>query len=373
MGKKAILFFDSSELNPDLRYAIGFHIGDPVLYFEIEGKKYLMLSDLEIDRGKEEAIVDEIVSLSSYIVRINRPQEGYSEIIDLFLKEHGISDIVVSDRFSAFHYKNLIDKGYNIEIKKSPLYSERKFKTPDEREKIRGVMKNVDIALQKAFDLLRDSKIDGNYIKYGNEIVTSEMMKRLINTELLQMDTICKTIIVASGVQAIDPHNTGSGPLIANTPIIFDVFPQSLIHGYFGDQTRTVLKGKASFEQKKLFNTVLNGQKMGVEMLKDGVNGANIHIAINSFFEKEGYKTGLIDGRMQGFFHGTGHGLGLEIHEEPRVSSAVQEIMRTGYVVTIEPGLYYKEIGGVRVEDTLYVTKNGSDNLAFTDIFFEIE
>ncbi|MBN2694696.1 aminopeptidase P family protein [bacterium] len=373
MGKKANLFFDSSELNPDLRYAVGFHIGDPVLYFEIEGKKYLMLSDLEIDRGKEEATVDEIVPLSDYILRINRPQEGYSEIIDLFLKDHGVTDIAISDKFSALHYKNLVEKGYNIEIKKSPFYSERKFKTAQEREKIRGVMKNVDIALQKAFNLLRDSKIDGDYIKYGEEIVTSEMMKRLINTELLQMDTICRTIIVASGMQAIDPHNTGSGPLIPNTPIIFDVFPQSLSHGYFGDQTRTVLKGKASDEQKRLFNTVLKGQKLGVDMLKAGVNGADIHIAINRMFESNGYKTGLIDGRMQGFFHGTGHGLGLEIHEEPRVSSAAQEIMKAGYVVTIEPGLYYKEIGGVRIEDTLFVTEDGSDNLAFTDIFFEIE
>jgi Xaa-Pro aminopeptidase len=108
-------------------------------------------------------------------------------------------------------------------------------------------------------------------------------------------------------------------------------------------------------------------------MLKEGVNGMDIHNSIMDYFNSQGFETGLIDGRMQGFFHGTGHGVGLEIHEAPRVSGNVDAIMKEGYVVTIEPGLYYKDLGGVRIEDTLWVTKDGYENLSISEKFFEIE
>lgn len=369
----ATIFIDSSAANADLLYTTKFLVGDPVLYIEVEEKKYLFLNALEVDRGKSDAKVDEVICTMDYKPLIDPKKDVYLQIADIFLKEKNITDLLVVDNFSAFYYKEFKDLGYNIEIKRAPLYTARIFKTEEEKNKIKAVMKAVDDSFAVAVQILKDSVIDGNYIRYKGELLTSEFLKRTINIELFKNDCICEEIIIASGNQAVDPHNRGTGLLLANTPIIFDIFPQSMVTKYFGDETRTVIKGKATEEQKKLYNTVLKGQQIGLEMLKPGINGMEVHNAINNYFISEGFVTGNIEGRMQGFFHGTGHGVGLEIHEFPRISSAADEIMKEGYVVTVEPGLYYKDLGGVRIEDTVIITKDGIENLTFTDKFFEIE
>jgi len=169
--------------------------------------------------------------------------------------------------------------------------------------------------------------------------------------------------IVACGTQACDPHECGHGPLYADEPIIIDVFPRSQKTGYFGDITRTVVKGRPSEALRKLYNTVERGQQLAFEELRKDVRGRDVHKHVLEFFEREGYKTGKSDGRMQGFFHGTGHGLGLDLHEAPRLGKTSTDTLRRGNVVTVEPGLYYPGIGGVRLEDVALITDNGARNL----------
>jgi len=140
------------------------------------------------------------------------------------------------------------------------------------------------------------------------------------------------------------------------------VFPRSSTSRYYADMTRTVVKGRASDAVKKLYDTVKEAQEGGIGKVKDGADGQAIHQWIMDLFEKRGYHTGIKDGRMQGFFHGTGHGVGLDIHEPPRISKAPW-VLKTGEVVTVEPGLYYPEIGAVRIEDMVLVTQNSCINL----------
>ena len=175
---------------------------------------------------------------------------------------------------------------------------------------------------------------------------------------MMERDCVAQHTIIACGVQAVDPHNEGSGPLKANEPIVMDVFPQHAKSRYFADITRTVVKGQASDKVKRMFTAVKEGQEIAFRMIKDGVDGSAVHKAILDSFEQQGFKTGEQNGRMQGFFHGTGHGLGLEIHEPPRIS-AKPDILKAGMVVTVEPGLYYLDAGGMRIEDTVVVTKDG--------------
>ena len=177
--------------------------------------------------------------------------------------------------------------------------------------------------------------------------------------------------IVAGGKQGCDPHERGYGVLRANEPIILDVFPRSQKTGYFGDITRTVVKGQASETIRKMYQTVGHGQEMPFRNSSQA-SGAEIHRAIQDYFEKEGYKTGKLNGRMQGFFHGTGHGLGLEIHEAPRIGSSSNDILKAGHVVTVEPGLYYPDIGGVRLEDVAHVTPTGMRNLTKFEKVLEV-
>jgi len=179
---------------------------------------------------------------------------------------------------------------------------------------------------------------------------------------MMEKDCVAQHTIVAPGIQAVDPHNEGSGALHAHEPIVMDVFPQHAQTRYYADITRTVVKGKASPKVKKMFDAVREGQEIAYGMIKDNIDGSAVHKAILDYFESLGFKTGEQGGRIQGFFHGTGHGVGLEIHELPRVGGK-SDILRTGMVVTVEPGLYYMDAGGIRIEDTVVVRDNGCEVL----------
>jgi len=174
---------------------------------------------------------------------------------------------------------------------------------------------------------------------------------------------------VAGGQQACDPHERGSGPLKANELIILDVFPRDVRTGYYGDLTRTVVRGKASDAQRKLWAMVKKGQELAISGMKPGVKGIELHEEIKALFKEEGYPTEQKDGRWQGFFHGTGHGLGLDLHESPRIAHAT---LTEGHVFTVEPGLYYPEIGGVRHEDVVVIEASGARVLTHLDKPFEL-
>jgi Xaa-Pro aminopeptidase len=175
---------------------------------------------------------------------------------------------------------------------------------------------------------------------------------------MMERGCVAQHTIIACGVQAVDPHNEGSGVLKANEPIVMDVFPQHATSRYFADITRTVVRGAASPRVRQMHEAVLRAQERAIALIRDGADGAQIHQEVTTVFEGLGFATGEVDGRMQGFFHGTGHGLGLEIHEPPRMGKR-GAILRSGNVVTVEPGLYYLGEGGVRIEDVVVVTDTG--------------
>jgi Xaa-Pro aminopeptidase len=162
--------------------------------------------------------------------------------------------------------------------------------------------------------------------------------------------------IVACGAQACDPHERGHGPLKAHELIILDIFPRSANTGFVGDMTRTVVRGRASDAQRRLWETCLAGQKMALRALSPGGDGKALQDSVREFFTAAGYPTERRNGRWQGFFHGLGHGLGLEIHEEPRLGRTT---FRAGQVFTIEPGIYLPGLGGVRHEDVAVITASG--------------
>lgn len=197
-------------------------------------------------------------------------------------------------------------------------------------------------------------------------------MRRVIETFLIARGAMPAHTIVACGREGADPHNVGRGLIRAGQPIIVDIFPRLLSTGYWGDMTRTYVKGKAPAGIKRLYDTVRAGQDIGLAMVAAGVDSQSIHRSISEYFDRQGYPTKTVRGRQAGFFHGTGHGVGLEIHEAPRLSTA-GEILQAGQVVTIEPGLYYPGLGGVRIEDMVVVKDGGCDNLTKYRRRLEIE
>src|SRR5438045_5175481 len=211
--------------------------------------------------------------------------------------------------------------------------------------------------LKRAIEVLKASKAgSGKRLRWNGKTLTSEMLRAEIYSAILRAGGVPLGTIVAGGDQACDPHERGFGPLYADSLIILDVFPRDAKTGYFGDMTRTVLRGRASDAQRKLWETVKAGQALALRHIKAGVDGAAIHKEIQNLFAKRGFPTEMRKGRRVGFFHGTGHGLGLEIHEYPRLQKVT---LQAGEVVTVEPGLYYPGLGGVRIEDVVAVTKTG--------------
>jgi Xaa-Pro aminopeptidase len=225
--------------------------------------------------------------------------------------------------------------------------------------------------MEVAIGALRAAEVRDGLLVLEGEILTSERVKRMIAGYLLERDYVAGRTIVAGGEQACDPHEEGHGPLKAGEAIIIDIFPRSVATRYHGDLTRTVLKGQASDALRKQFAAVRAAQEEALGCIRAGVEGPTVHARVCSLFEAQGFRTEEVGGRMQGFFHGTGHGLGLEIHEPPRVSK-VPASLQAGNVVTVEPGLYYPRAGGVRIEDVVLVTEDGCSNLVKYPKFFEV-
>lgn len=366
MKQNTLLIIDSSENNADLYYRTRFFVPDPAIYIEHKGKQILVLSDLELDRGKTEARVDVVISLSEYRKMLpakKRSKLSLTDVVGLVFKELKVKSAVVPGSFPIKYADELRRLGYGIAYKKTePFFEERLKKTAQEIDFIRDGLKKTAKAMALAIRMIALSEIKKDKLFLSGKALTSERVKGEINAELSRLGFTAEHTIVAGGTQSSMPHHTGEGPLLAEKPIVIDIFPRSQENGYFGDMTRTVVKGEPSEEVERMYQTVLKGQKLGISLIKDRVKAKEVHGAIVDFFKKNGFETGNIDGRQQGFIHSTGHGLGLEIHEPPRVSSG-DDVLEEGNVVTVEPGLYYEKLGGVRIEDVVVVKKDGCENL----------
>ena len=370
----AILMIASSEGDADMLYAVGMFVPDAFTYIERGGRKTVVMSDLEIDRAKANAKVDEILSYSVFQARLKRrgvEQPKFADVVAEILREIGVRSVLVPERFPTGYADHLREQGIAVQAKEDPFWDARPIKTQYEIDCISRASRLTESAIRVAIEALRASTVKDGLL-YGPEgIVTSEYLKKLIAVHLLERECLAMHTIVASGIQGCDPHNQGSGPLRAGEPIILDVFPKSISTGYYADITRTVVKGPASDTLKRQYDAVLEAQEVVFARLKAGVDGQEIHQAVEAHFKANGFETGEKEGRLQGFFHGTGHGFGLEVHEPPRISK-VPSIMRPGHVVTVEPGLYYTSVGGVRIEDNVVVTETGYDNLTQLDKQLEV-
>lgn len=362
---QARLIIADSEKDANLYYATQFLAPDPFIFIEVNQKKILLMSDLEIDRAKSQAKVDDILSLNQWIEKASQKKSGKAgslDAVDILLKEYNVNPIVVPASFPLVYGDDLRHRGYTVEAKKDPFFEQRTIKTKEEIEKITQTLRHTEEALESVIQLIASSEIKSGFLYSHGQPLTSELIKKVINVTLMGFECVAQHTIVAGGKDAVDPHNEGSGHLRAHEPIVMDIFPQSARTRYFADMTRTVVRGKASEKVKKMYQAVREGQEIAFLGMKDGADGQAVHQEIMNYFEDLGFRTGEKDGRMQGFFHGTGHGLGLEVHEPPRISKA-QWVLKVGMVVTVEPGLYYLDAGGIRLEDMVVVTPNGVNNL----------
>jgi Xaa-Pro aminopeptidase len=354
------VIFASSEQSAEMLYATRFFVPDPFLFLQQKGKKTVLLSDLEIDRGRKQATVHEVVSLSEVegpLEKKLKSKPPIEQTIAVFLRQKRVRRALVPYDFPLGLAHELAKGGTTLIPANGLFWPEREFKSADELKSMELAIRITEIGLARGIEVLRAAEIkQGNRLVWGGKPLTSEILRAEIETAILRVGGQPSNTIVAGGDQACDPHDRGSGPLKANTLIILDVFPRQTDTGYFGDLTRTVVRGKASEAQKKLWYTVREAQELALRNIKVGESGSALQDKVSNFFVERGYPKELRNGRWVGFFHGLGHGLGLDIHESPRIAKTQ---FRTGQVLTVEPGLYYPGIGGVRIEDDGVVTEKG--------------
>ncbi len=374
MPEDNLLMIDSSEDNADLYFATRFIAPDSFVFVRIRGKKYILINDLEIDRAKKQARVDAVLSTSK-LARAFKATTGRSpsltDILGAFLKKKKVRDLLVPANFQVQYCEPLKRAGFRIRYKPLPFCGGRILKDRRELGAIRQALVATERAAGKAVQTLKKSVIRGNKLYFHGKPLTSEFLKTVIHRSLLEDGCTGEHTIVSCGPQTVDPHHRGSGPLKAHQPIVMDIFPRNDTTRYYADFTRTVVRGKASPRLKKIYAAVEAGQEIAFRMIRDSIDGKKVHDAIQEYFTGLGFRTGFMGGRAQGFFHSTGHGLGLEVHESPRIGRG-SDVLKEGQVVTVEPGLYYKGTGGVRLEDVVVVTKKGCTNLTKFPKFLEI-
>ena len=362
------LLYADSERDANQRYFTGMSVPDAFLAFGVGRKKYGVFNALEFARARKESALDVVLSLEDWRERAGKrfpttAKIGTAEIVATLAHEFGLKRFVVPEDFPAKLAFELFDLGLAIGFADGSFFPERDIKKPAELAAIREGNRCSALGFTAVERILKASTIKGGYVHFEGKKLTSERLKFAIETACLAAGAISLETIVAAGDQACDPHCRGTGPIRAHDLLIVDIFPRVTATGYHGDMTRTYLKGHASDAQRKLVATVRAAQQLGLRTIRAGLNGRKVHEGIVAYFESQGYRTTRDEHGARGFFHGTGHGLGLAVHEYPRVSAA-DNILKKGHVVTVEPGLYYPGLGGCRIEDVVVVTATGNELLS---------
>lgn len=369
--------YASSESSADSFYLAGVFVPDPFLAIIAQGKRYAVVNKLEFGRVAKQSRFDEVMLLEAIRkkaaenLQIPLSDVGPGELMVYFAQRFAVKKVEVPADFPAIYYAKLFEAGYRVKIVKDAFFPKRAKKTDAEARAIKQGNAASAAGIRAAEAILRASSIEGGRILYEGRALTSERLRSVIDQACLARGATASRTIVAGGRQACDPHEVGRGVLRPNELIIIDVFPQVQKTGYHGDMTRTFLKGTASSAQRALVKTVREAQTAAMESVKAGVKGDAVHAAAKNVFETEGFVTERRKSGFVGFIHSTGHGLGLEIHESPRVSKGAPKL-KAGNVITIEPGLYYPEIGGCRIEDVVRVTEDGYEKLSNLHYRWEI-
>ena len=374
-GGAPLLFYGDSYRYPDIYHTIRFLAPDPQIVLEDGAELVMLTNSLEEGRARKQSRATKIHNVDEFgsrelVAAGARPTETTATVIERFLASRGTTRVAVPAYFPLGLADALRGKGIELEIADG-LDKRRRAKRDDEIAALEATQRATEEAWQLGVDAIARSAPgpDGVLVLDGAPL-TAERVRAIVEGALLERGCLAESTIVAPGPQAADPHMIGSGPIHAGEPVVMDIFPQHKESRYWADMTRTVSKGPPSPEIVKLYEVVRRAQDAGIAALRPGITGREVHELVEDIIFAAGYdtlRTGQkhdpADPATKGFIHGTGHGVGLEIHEAPSVGRGGTSPLAVGDVVTVEPGIYDPAIGGVRLEDMLVITADGSRNL----------
>lgn len=364
-GFAPIVLIPTGDSDPDFIYATGFNV-EIALYIRFSDKDdVLIVSPLEADRARAEAKVSKVIEDREVYA-----QNSWARRAARALRERGNTEARVSASLAAEHLEDLRAAGIDVEVDRTLFVAERRRKSEADAAAIQEAQTAAESAVVEVVRELAKAEIKDGILWSNGGPLTSEKLYARAQLALGERGFTCPDMIVAGSPGSALPHYSGEGPIKANAPVIIDIFPTSRKNHFNGDLTRTVVVGEIGEDVRRMHAAVLQALDAGIESIAAGVPGKDPHFAVCQVLVDRGFGT-----TTEGFEgpegvarmnHSTGHGVGLEVHEEPALRATRTAPLQEGDVVTVEPGLYLLGFGGVRIEDTGMVTKQGFKN--FTTI-----
>ncbi|MDQ6747745.1 MAG: M24 family metallopeptidase [Candidatus Dormibacteraeota bacterium] len=370
----AILLYGDTLRHPNILWRTRFSAPDPVLYVESGERRILLVGGMEVGRAEKEADVSEVRQFDDQAwrdrLRDGSEYEAHAVTIAGLLAELGTDTVTVEPDFPVAMAMALDARDVVVGVNDDLFRAERRRKSGDEQEAVARSQAAAVSAMRAARAVLHDSEARDGKVWYHDAPLTSDILVGVIEQDLLRHNCVTDETIVAGGPGAADPHTARTGHLDAGVGIIIDIFPSSKETRYFGDITRTYVVGEPTEAWLREYEAVRTAQQAALSMLRAGVSSRAVHRQVCQTLYDAGYGT-TVDGlRREGVAimnHGTGHGLGLMIHEAPRIND-FEGTLQEGDVVTVEPGLYSATDGSVRLENTVVITLDGYRELTDIDL-----
>jgi Xaa-Pro aminopeptidase len=372
---KPLVLIPSGESDADFTYASGFPV-ETALYIRFgDGDDVLVASPLEIERARAQSKARLKLGYAEAGFEDHGPFASWARLAAKLLREKGVEAARVSPRLQAGYLDELRATGLAVEIDVELFRAERRHKTSEEAAFIQSAQHAAEAAVVEVVRQLARAEIKDGTLWLEDRPLTSERLYARAQLLLGEMGFSCPDMIVAGSPECAMPHFRGEGPIRAGAPVIIDIFPSGRASHYHGDLTRTVVVGEIPDEIRRMHAAALQALDAGIESIRAGVAGRDVHHAVCQVLVDRGYGT-----TTEGFEgpegvakmnHSTGHGVGLDVHEEPSLRGPSDDRLQEGDVVTVEPGLYLLGLGGVRIEDTGIVTRDGFSN--FTSITRSLE
>jgi len=374
-----VLIYADTIRSPELRHELSLGIPDPFLYVERNGERHVVLTSFEIDRvlevaGAPEPHPNEEFGYDDLIAKGLSSDEVLLEVAVNACGALAVTEAVVPWTFPAKFADRLRESGVEVTPELDFFEDRRRVKSEAELAGIRRAQRAAEAGMDAARELLRRAEPNGTGLVVDGEPLTSERIKVSILEAFTARGTVADEFIVAHGPQSAVGHDMGSGAIVAGEPVVIDLWPRDIQTACYADMTRTYVVGEPSDEMVRYHALCKEALDQSLAAIRAGVQGADVFTLVCELFHEAGQPTQLSKqpGEVleNGFYHGLGHGVGLEVHEAPSLGRA-PGAMVAGDVVTVEPGLYRHGWGGVRLEDLVLVTKDGAENL--TEYAYDLE
>jgi len=371
-----VLIYADSMGDASMRNEVPVPVPDPFLYVEKDGERHAVVTSFEVSRLEPSGISAHPMEEFGYdeLLAQGLPRdEVLMQVIERAVPQLGVKEARVPTTFPVGVADRLRAQGVELTPDRDFFAERRRVKGDVGLSGIRRAQRGTEAAMGAARELLRNAEASNGTLTLDGEELTSERIKARITEVFNEHNLVSDEMIVAIGGQAASGHDMGSGPIAPGQAVVIDLFPRDRETGYYADMTRTFVVGDVSEELAEYHRLVYEALQRSFDAVKAGAEGSDIFRLVCDVFHEAGQPTQLSkqpgEVLSNGFFHGLGHGVGLEVHEPPSLSRDPSRLM-AGDVITLEPGLYREGWGGVRLEDLVLVTEDGAENL--TDFPYDL-